>query len=97
MTVYDINNLEIVDYHEVNATTNAKNADTESTDIDNVNTAEAEIDKNDDIVQTAFSSFYARCFCRFSCSEVCAGLGNGCERFCTSRSLLGSYVHQESI
>ena len=48
-------------------------------------------------VQTAFSSFYARCFCRFSCSEVCAGLGNGCERFCTSRSLLGSYVHQESI
>ena len=48
-------------------------------------------------VQTAFSSFYARCFCRFSCSEVCAGLGNGCERFCASRSLLGSYVHQESI
>ena len=50
-----------------------------------------------DEVQTVFSSFYARCFCRFSCSEVCAGLGNGCERFCTSRSLLGSYVHQESI
>ena len=48
-------------------------------------------------LQTAFSSFYARCFCRFSCSEVCAGLGNGCERFCTLRSLLGSYVHQESI
>ena len=23
-------------------------------------------------------------------SEVCAGLGNGCERFCMSRSLLGS-------
>ena len=23
----------------------------------------------------------AKCFCRFSCSEVCAGLGNGCERF----------------
>ena len=40
---------------------------------------------------------YARCFCWFSCSEVCAGLGNGCERLCTSRSLLGSYVHQESI
>ena len=36
-------------------------------------------------------------FCRFSCSEVCTGLGNGCERFCASRSLLGSYVHQESI
>ena len=40
---------------------------------------------------------YARCFCRFSCSEVCAGLGNGCERLCASRSLLGSYIHQESI
>ena len=24
-------------------------------------------------------------------------LGNGCERFCASRPLLGSYVHQESI
>ena len=36
-------------------------------------------------------------FRRFSCSEVCAGLGNGCERFCASRSLLGSYVHQEPI
>ena len=29
--------------------------------------------------------------------EACTGLGNGCERFCASRSLLGSYVHQESI
>ena len=28
-------------------------------------------------------------------SEVCAGLGNGCEMFCMSGSLLGSYVHQE--
>ena len=36
-------------------------------------------------------------FCRFSCSEVCAGLRNGCEMFCASRSLLGSYIHQESI
>ena len=35
-------------------------------------------------------------FCLFSfVSEECAGLGNGCERFCASRSLLGSYVHQE--
>ena len=48
-TVYDINNLEIVENHEVIAMTNAENADTESTDIDNINTAEAEIDKNDDI------------------------------------------------
>ena len=52
MTVYDINNLEIVENHEVNATTNAKNTDTESTDIDNINTAEAEIDKNGDIAMS---------------------------------------------
>ena len=49
MTVHDINNLEIVENHEVNATTNVQNADTESADIDNINTAETEIDKNDDI------------------------------------------------
>ena len=52
MTVHDINNLEIVENHEVNATTNAKNAHTESRDIDNINTAEAEIDKNDDIAMS---------------------------------------------
>ena len=52
MTVYDINNLEIVANHQVNATTNAKNADTESMNIDNINTAETEIDKNDDIAQS---------------------------------------------
>ena len=33
-------------------------------------------------------------FCR---SKLALVLGNGCERFCTSESLLGSYVHQESI
>ena len=49
MTVYDINNLEIVENHDGNATTNAENADTESADIDNINMAEAETDKNDDI------------------------------------------------
>ena len=48
MTINDINNLEIVENHEVNATTNTQNADTESTDIDNINMAEAEIDNNDD-------------------------------------------------
>ena len=48
-------------------------------------------------VQTAFSQIMQDAFCRFSCSEVCAGLGNGCERFCASRSLLGSYVHRKSI
>ena len=52
MTVYDINNLEIVENHEVNVTANAKNADTESVDIDNINMAEAEIDKNDDIAMS---------------------------------------------
>ena len=49
VTVYDINNLEIVENNEVNDTTNAENADTESADIDNINTAEAETDKSDDI------------------------------------------------
>ena len=52
MTVYNINNLEIVENNEVTATANAKNADTECTDIDNINTAEAEIDKNDDIAMS---------------------------------------------
>ena len=36
-------------------------------------------------------------FAGFSGSEVRAGLGNVCEGLCTSRSLLGSYIHQESI
>ena len=52
MTVYDINNLEIETNHQVNATTNAKNADTESMNIDNINMAETEIDKNDDIAKS---------------------------------------------
>ena len=42
-----------------------------------------------------FLLFMQFAFCRFSGSEVHAGLGNGCERLCASRSLLGSYVHQE--
>ena len=52
MTVYDINNLEIVENHEVNATTNAENADTESVNIDTINTVETKIDKNDDIAKS---------------------------------------------
>ena len=54
MTVYNINNLEIVENNEVNLnpTANAKNVDTESTDIDNINMAETEIDKNDDIAMS---------------------------------------------
>ena len=31
------------------------------------------------------------------CPKRALVLGNGCERFCTSRSLLGSYTHQKSI
>ena len=45
-------NLEIVEDHEVNATTNAKNADTESANIDHINMVETEIDKNDDIAMS---------------------------------------------
>ena len=52
MTVYDINNLEIVANHQVNATTNVENADTESVNIDNINTAETEIDINDDVAKS---------------------------------------------
>ena len=52
MTVYDINNLEIVANHQVNATTNVKNADTESVNIDNINTADTEIDNNDDVAKS---------------------------------------------
>ena len=47
-TIYDINNLEIVANHKVNATTNGKNVDTEFMNINNINTAETEIDNNDD-------------------------------------------------
>ena len=51
-TVYDINNLEIVANHQVNATTNVKNTNTESVDIDNINMAETEIDNNDDVAKS---------------------------------------------
>ena len=52
MTVYNINNLEIVANHQVNATTNVKNADTESMNIDNINMAETKIDNNDDVAKS---------------------------------------------
>ena len=45
MTVYNINNLEIVANHQANATTNVENTDTESVNKNNINTAETEIDK----------------------------------------------------
>ena len=51
-TVYDINNLEIVANHQVNATTNVENADTESMNIDNINMAETENDNNDDVAKS---------------------------------------------
>ena len=47
MIANNINNLEIVANNEVNATTNAKSADIEPVDTDNINTAEIENDKSD--------------------------------------------------
>ena len=52
MIANNINNLEIVANNEVNATTNAENADVESMDTDNINTAETEIDKSEDIAMS---------------------------------------------
>ena len=51
-TVYDINNLETVANHQANATTNVKNADTELVNIDNINMAETEIDKDNDVAES---------------------------------------------
>ena len=52
MTIYDINNLKIAANNKVNATTNGKTADTEPMNIDNINTAEIEIDNNDDVANS---------------------------------------------
>ena len=52
MTLYDINNLEIVANHKVNAITNGKNADPEPVNIDNINMVEIEIDNNDDVAKS---------------------------------------------
>ena len=48
----NINKLEIVANNEVNATTNAEDAGIESMDADNINTAETEIDKYEDIAMS---------------------------------------------
>ena len=55
-------------------------------------------------LQTAFSCFYAGgslprllVFSFLRVRSLRLFLGNVCERLCVSRSLLGSYVHQESI
>ena len=50
MIADNINNLEIVANNEVNATTNAEDTDIEPMDTDNINNAETEIDKSEDIV-----------------------------------------------
>ena len=49
MSIHDINNLEIVAIHKVNATTNDKNTETELTNMDNINMAKIEIDNNDEV------------------------------------------------
>ena len=52
MTIHDINNLEIVANHKVNATINDENADTELMNMDNINMAEIEIDNNDEVAKS---------------------------------------------
>ena len=52
MTIHDLNNLEIVANHEVNAITNDKNTDTEPANTDNINTTDIESDNNDDIAKS---------------------------------------------
>ena len=52
MTVHDINNLEIVANHRVNATTNDENAETELVNMDNVNMAKIENDNNDEVAKS---------------------------------------------
>ena len=52
MTIHNINNLKIVANHKVNATTNDENADTELVNMDNINTAEIEIDNNDEVAKS---------------------------------------------
>ena len=52
MTIHNINNLEIVANHKVNATTNDENADTELVNMDNINMAKIEIDNNDEVAKS---------------------------------------------
>ena len=52
MIADNINNLEIIVNNVVNATTNAEDTDTEPIDTDNINNAETEIDKPEDIVMS---------------------------------------------
>ena len=52
MITDNINNLEIVANNEVKATTNAEDIDNELVNTDNINNAETEIDKSEDIVMS---------------------------------------------
>ena len=52
MITDNISNLKIVANKEVNATTNAKDTDIEPMNIDNINMAETEIDKSEDVVMS---------------------------------------------
>ena len=52
MIADNINNLEIVANNDVNATTNAEETDIEPMDTDNINTAEIENNKSEDIVMS---------------------------------------------
>ena len=52
MTIHNINNLKIVANHKVNATTNDKNAETELTNMNNINTAKIQIDNNDEVAKS---------------------------------------------
>ena len=52
MTIHDINNLEIVTNHRVNATTNDEDAETELTNRDNINSAEI-VNNNDEVAKSA--------------------------------------------
>ena len=52
MTIHDINNLEIVANHKVNATTNDENAETELVNMDDINMARIEIDNNDEVAKS---------------------------------------------
>ena len=51
-TIHDINNLKIVANHRVNATTNDENAETEFTNMDNINMAKIENDNNDKVAKS---------------------------------------------
>ena len=52
MTIHDINNLEIVTNHRVNATTNDKDTETELTNRNNINTTKIENDNNDEVAKS---------------------------------------------